>query len=236
MWLALETSGDRASVAVGISGRLLGEAELAGSRQHAAGLPELIDEALRQAGATAAEVEGIILADGPGGFTGLRIGAAVAKALIRTRRRPLWSAPSLIATAAAAGEDSDGALIAVVGDALRGELFAAAVRRRQGGLDIVLSPEVWRPDALAEHCPRPDRLVVRDEGAPVLPSAWNELPRLASKPAARDLLALIGVRGGARLIPDSTGWEPQYGRPAEAQARWEATHGRRIPDSPGHLR
>jgi hypothetical protein len=78
--------------------------------------------------------------------------------------------------------------------------------------------------------------VVRDEGAPVLPSAWNELPRLARKPAARDLLALIGVRGGARLIPDSTGWEPQYGRPAEAQARWEATHGRRIPDSPGHLR
>jgi tRNA threonylcarbamoyladenosine biosynthesis protein TsaB len=236
VWLALETSGDCASVAVGITGRVLGEAELAGTRQHATGLPGLIDQALDQAGATSAEVEGIVLADGPGGFTGLRIGAAVAKALIRTRRRPFWSVPSLIAMAASAGESAEGALIVAVGDALRGELFAAAIRYWPGRLETVLSPGVWLPDVLPARCPEPDLVVVRDEGAPALPSAWADRPRLARKPAARDLLALIGVSGGARLITDPAGWEPQYGRPAEAQARWEATHGRPIPDSPSHLR
>jgi hypothetical protein len=28
-------------------------------------------------------------------------------------------------------------------------------------------------------------------------------------------------------------WEPVYGRPAEAQARWEKAHGRPLPDSVG---
>lgn len=236
MWLALETSGDRASVAVGLPGRLLGEAELAGTRQHAAALPGLIDQALDNAGGTAAEVEAVILADGPGGFTGLRIGAAVAKGLLRTRPRPFWTVPSLVAMAAAPGQAPEGALIVALGDALRGQLFATAIRHRPGHLDTVVPPAVWWPEALAEECPLPEQLILRDEGAALLPAAWAGLPRLIRSPAARDLLALIGVSGGARLIADAAGWEPQYGRPAEAQVRWEATHGRPLPDSPGHLR
>jgi hypothetical protein len=29
-------------------------------------------------------------------------------------------------------------------------------------------------------------------------------------------------------------WEPTYGRPAEAQARWEAAHGRALPNPAGN--
>ena len=47
------------------------------------------------------------------------------------------------------------------------------------------------------------------------------------------LLALVGVRGGAARIESVQAWEPVYGRPAEAQARWETTHGRPLPDSVG---
>ena len=236
MWLALETSGDCASVAVGTAGRVFGEAELAGTRQHAAALPGLIDQALGQAGARGAEVEGVVLADGPGSFTGLRIGATVAKGVLRAQPRAFWGVPSLVAMAAAAGGRADGSLIMAVGDALRGELFAAAIRRHPGHLELILPPQAWRPDALAADCPLPDLLVLRDGGTPVLPSAWTQVLRIVRAPAARDLLALIGVSGGARFINDAAGWEPDYGRPAEAQARWEATHGRRLPDSPGLLR
>ena len=47
------------------------------------------------------------------------------------------------------------------------------------------------------------------------------------------LLGLLG-RGVGRLLDDPAAAEPVYGRPAEAQAQWEARHGRPFPDSSGH--
>src|SRR5882672_11285694 len=210
MWLALETSGDRASAAVGDPDRILGQADLAGTRRHAAALPLLISQALEQAGAGAGEIEGIVLGDGPGGFTGLRIGATVAKAMLRTRRRPFWSVPSLVAMAAAADRERRGALVVAVADALRGQVFATAIRSRPQGIELVLAPGVAHPDELARQLPGPDRVVVRDEGVPVIPSPWAGLPVSTRWPVAADLLALIGVRGGARLVSHPAEWEPDY--------------------------
>src|SRR5439155_22498513 len=51
-------------------------------------------------------------------------------------------------------------------------------------------------------------------------------------PAATLLLALLEREGSGRTIGDPATAEPGYGRPAEAQARWEARHGRPLPDSP----
>jgi len=53
-------------------------------------------------------------------------------------------------------------------------------------------------------------------------------------PEAETLLRLIDVPGGARVIAAPLDFEPHYGRPAEAAAKWEREHGRPLPDSPGH--
>ena len=55
-------------------------------------------------------------------------------------------------------------------------------------------------------------------------------------PRARQLIALTGRRGGAVPVMAVEGWAPEYGRPAEAQARWEAAHGRPMPDPIGSPR
>jgi hypothetical protein len=47
---------------------------------------------------------------------------------------------------------------------------------------------------------------------------------------------LDGVPGGIREVPDVFAFEPDYGRPAEAQTRWERSHGRAMPDSGGEYR
>jgi hypothetical protein len=47
------------------------------------------------------------------------------------------------------------------------------------------------------------------------------------------LLGLLDESGGATQVDPVEGWQPQYGRPAEAQARWEMAHGRPLPDSIG---
>jgi tRNA threonylcarbamoyladenosine biosynthesis protein TsaB len=68
-------------------------------------------------------IERIAVGVGPGGFTGLRIGIATARALAQARDLPLVGVSSLAALAA--GAQHEGAVVAVV-DARRGEVFAAA--------------------------------------------------------------------------------------------------------------
>jgi len=54
-------------------------------------------------------------------------------------------------------------------------------------------------------------------------------------PNATTLLSLFSREGAARAVDDPLSAEPVYGRPAEAQVRWEARHGRplRDPSGPG---
>jgi tRNA threonylcarbamoyladenosine biosynthesis protein TsaB len=239
MWLALETATDRASVAVGRTAADAVEESLLGARRHAGALLPMVEAALRRRGIGLDEVTGLIVSDGPGSFTGLRVGATAAKALARARGLPLLTAPSLMARAAgvAAGSTS---LVLAVSDALRGEVYAGAFRFGPGRVVTELEPGVRRPDALAGLDLVPDVLVGE------LPAVARELLERATArtmivppegaPRATALIALAAMEGGAREVPNPSEWEPVYGRPAEAQARWEIAHGRPLPDPAGGAR
>ncbi|HEY7027405.1 MAG TPA: tRNA (adenosine(37)-N6)-threonylcarbamoyltransferase complex dimerization subunit type 1 TsaB [Gemmatimonadales bacterium] len=219
MWLAIDTATDRASVALGLPGSVLAEEEISGARRHASHLLPTILEALRRVGAGLPEIEAIVLADGPGSFTGLRVGAAVAKALVESQPITLWSTPSLLSSAAALGQD--GRLVLAVSDALRGELFAAAYRVSSSRVDTVLAPSVHRADDL-----NASGLVPQVVTGP----AADRMGGVPAWPSAATLLRLIGLSGGVRRTADPRRWEPEYGRPAEAQVQWERTHGRPLPN------
>src|SRR4051812_25931985 len=121
MWLAMGTATDPASVAIGALGaEPLGE-DISGARRHAASLLPAIQSLLRRAGVSLDHLEGIVLSDGPGSFTGLRVGASVAKALVHARGLPLWIAPSLLVRAAGLAE-TKGVVLAVA-NALRGDVY-----------------------------------------------------------------------------------------------------------------
>jgi tRNA threonylcarbamoyladenosine biosynthesis protein TsaB len=235
MRLAIETATDRASVALGRSAGDAVERELAGARRQAAELLPMIDAVLRQAGATLDDVTALVLSDGPGSFTGLRVGASVAKALVQARGLPLWTAPSLMVRARGAGQP--GRTILAVANALRGELYAAAYRFESEGVRTLLAPSVHRPDALVAGTIRPDLLVGEaPEPAARLLEAWAGAPLVGppeGAPHARVLLGLVDLSGGASRVERVQGWEPVYGRPAEAQARWETAHGRPLSHSVG---
>ncbi|MDQ3138378.1 MAG: tRNA (adenosine(37)-N6)-threonylcarbamoyltransferase complex dimerization subunit type 1 TsaB [Gemmatimonadota bacterium] len=235
MRLALETATDRASVALGASAMGVFESELTGTRRHAATLLPMVDDLLRQAGATLDDVTALVLSDGPGSFTGLRVGASVAKALVQARGLPLWTAPSLMVRAA--GVAGPGATVLAVADALRGELYAAVYRFDGHAVCTLFAPSVCRPEALAGSGPRPDLLVGEaPEAAVGLLERWAGSALIrppAGAPHARTLLSLVDRPGGARRVETVHRWEPAYGRPAEAQALWETAHGRPLPHSVG---
>jgi tRNA threonylcarbamoyladenosine biosynthesis protein TsaB len=239
MWLALETATDRASVAVGEGVEDAVEESLSGARRHAGALLPMIETALRRRGVSLDQVRGVVVSDGPGSFTGLRVGASVGKALVRARGLPLWTAPSLVVRAAGVAGASH-RLVLAVSDALRGDVYAAAVRFEPGLVRTELEPGVWRPEALAQLDLAPDAMV--GEAPPAAVAAlerWTGLEMIGpphGAPSAVRLIGLIASEGGARRVEDAQGWEPVYGRPAEAQARWEIAHGRPLPDSVGGAR
>src|SRR6185295_14196793 len=82
--LAIDTATDMGSVAVGKPGAIASEVFM-GTRRHATALTPAVNEALRLAGVSLEHVTGVIVADGPGSFTGLRIGFATVQGLIRAR-------------------------------------------------------------------------------------------------------------------------------------------------------
>jgi tRNA threonylcarbamoyladenosine biosynthesis protein TsaB len=116
----------------------------AGSRgEHASRLLVLVEQALDDAGAGWDDVERIAIGVGPGGFTGLRIGIATARALAQARGLALVPVSSL--RALADGAESGAAAVAAVVDARRGEVYAAAWAADRE----LLAPQALAPGALA---------------------------------------------------------------------------------------
>jgi tRNA threonylcarbamoyladenosine biosynthesis protein TsaB len=178
-----------------------------GSRgEHASRLLPLVERALEEAGVTWDDVERIAVGVGPGGFTGLRIGIATARALAQARGLPLVPVSSLAALAA--GAEPPVAVAAVI-DARRGEVFAGA----WAGERLLLEPAALAPDALAERLRALDPPVqaVGDgavrfrsalEGAGVaVPVDGSAVHRIAAAPLCR-----LGAAGEPaerdRLLPD----------------------------------
>ena len=113
-----------------------------GRPRHASRLLELVESALEDADTSWEAVTRLAVGVGPGGFTGLRIGIATARALAQARQLEVTAVSSLMALAA--GAQHDGVVAAVI-DARRGEAFFAAYR----GAEALAEPAVLAPERLA---------------------------------------------------------------------------------------
>jgi tRNA threonylcarbamoyladenosine biosynthesis protein TsaB len=105
----------------------------------------LVEGLLAEAGTGWDEVGRIAVGAGPGGFTGLRIGIATARALAQATGVPLVPVSSLAALAAGSG-DPDGTVAAVL-DARRGEVYAGVYAGRRE----LMAPAALPPVELAER-------------------------------------------------------------------------------------
>lgn len=245
-YLAVDTATDTGSVAVGEPGSMWSEVLIA-DRRHASALVPAIDQALMLAGVGYEQLAGIVVADGPGSFTGLRIGFATAKGILQQHAGlALYTVPSLLGTAWGAAPFAGGPVAALY-DALRGEVFAAVYAfdgRVESGqpvagasrLNVLVPPQLTTVPELAACCPVTPALAVGDGAArhPDEIERWigrGPVAPPAGTPRASALLGLLALEGGVARIDDPVGYEPVYGRVAEAQARWERAHGRPLQDS-----
>jgi tRNA threonylcarbamoyladenosine biosynthesis protein TsaB len=231
--LAIEASTADASVAVVRGDAVLAERRAVMRAGADDALMPAIDAALGAAGVSPRELAAVACGAGPGGFTSLRIAAAIAKGVAHATGCALVAVPSLAlaaASRAAAGPDGPADWLATL-DALRGERYAARVTTVRGsdgrvGVSAYAYLGVLSGDALATARGSGGAHVDVNAEPPTAAAVRAFVLRDAAD-AARGPSEVEG--GGLAVLPvDLATWEPDYGRQAEAQARWELAHGRAL--------
>jgi len=173
-----------------------------------------VAECLRDAGVRGSDIARIVCGAGPGSFTSLRVAGSVAKGLAAGYGVELYAVSSLLLIVSGAQPPLPNGKYLSVLDAMRGEFYSARIILRSGVAIQSEAPTLLSAAQLEEvrFGDRSVRVVGPGQEIDAHPHARGVAP----------ILAPIRESGPVNLAS----WEPDYGRLAEAQVRWEAAHGR----------
>ena len=143
--LSIETSTDVCSVAMSENGQCIFRKEDHSGPNHAVSLGVFVDEALSCTDNHAIPLGAVAVSQGPGSYTGLRIGVSMAKGICYGRDVPLLAVPTLEVMAVPVllnHEIEEDALLCPMIDARRMEVYSAIYDRalkpqRETRADIV---------------------------------------------------------------------------------------------------
>jgi len=237
--IGIETSGRVGSTALCVDGRTLQSHTFAEGPRQARDIMPAINGLLQRAGVAKTDVGAVAVSEGPGSFTGLRVGVTCAKTLAYALRWKLTGVPSLeVLVQNALPDRFDGCEQACpVQDARRarvyGTLFHSVRGHWQGETGVMLLP----PEELARRLP---------EGTLVFGTGVHKYPDVFGSDRFRQgPLELANGRAeevarlGARLIAEHGGMSPmqllpKYYRLTEVQekGRRESSRVNRPPNTP----
>jgi tRNA threonylcarbamoyladenosine biosynthesis protein TsaB len=217
--LAIDTCGPAGSVALGRFNRqlshqaaealaveILGQIELEG-RSYSATLVAAVGELLSRTATHLRLLDAIVAVNGPGSFTGVRVGLSAVKGLAEAARIPVVAVSRLEVLAATAG------VVSAALDAHRHEVFLRLAFPGELGRELLAGA-----GELAQIAP-PPRIALCDEAAALLlGSAWPgaELVRTAP-PNAADALLLCASRAAAGEFVDLALLDGHYLRRSDAE-------------------
>ena len=221
--LAFETSAKAASVALTENGKLLGESYQNTGLTHSQTLMVMAQDLLKQCGKTVSDLTAVAVAEGPGSFTGVRIGVAAAKGIAWGWELPCYGISTLEAMATGLGV-FDGLICACM-DARRSQVYNALFLVDGGILERVSED---RAIALAElkteleHIDGPIFLV--GDGANLTYKTLSEeIPNLVLPPEHRLHQRAVGVallaeqKQTAGETGDGNALSPNYLRLSQAE-------------------
>jgi tRNA threonylcarbamoyladenosine biosynthesis protein TsaB len=216
--LALDASTYAGDVALLADARVVAESTTAMKGAHEERLMPTVARVLEEAGLSVGAIDRVVCGEGPGSFTSLRIAGAIAKGIATGTRRPLYAVPSMALIVG--GTDLPPGRYVVAIDALRAEFYVGLYDVDARGSLV----EVERAKLVAAS----DLERMADEYGARLVSPSAIVGGITASPRARAVArldAMLDARGPVEIA----GWEPSYGRLAEAQVRWESDHGRALP-------
>jgi len=146
MILCIETATPVCSVAISDKGREIANKTLAEGQRHSSELAVIIAGCLSEARIKQSDLTAIAISDGPGSYTGLRVGASTAKGLCYGLEIPLIAIPTL--QCISAQYRSKDVVVMPSIDARRMEAYTAIYRRGQELRPI--RSTIWTEEVLNE--------------------------------------------------------------------------------------
>jgi len=225
--LAIESSNQTMSAAVVDNGRLVAEINTNGNLQHSTQLMPAIDRVLTIAGWEPSDLECIAVAKGPGSYTGIRIGATIAKTLAWTLGLPLVPVSSL-KIIAANGEGATERIIPII-DARRKNCYTGIYRYENQTLvnlipDSHVASEEWFSRLLAEE----GNYLFIGEDITIYKERISELfgerARFASESQALPRASVLAALSTNETEIDPHLFVPEYLKNPEAEEKWQEVH------------
>lgn len=147
--LNIETSTTCCSAAITIDGKPVASVEQLANANHASQLPVFIQQLLHEANANGWHLDAVALSQGPGSYTGLRIGASTAKGICYGLNIPLIPVDTLqvLCASVPSGVLPDNALLCPMLDARRMEVYTALYQQQGTQLSTISEVQAMIIDA-----------------------------------------------------------------------------------------
>lgn len=223
MILAFETSAKAASVALLEGNKLLGESYQNTGLTHSQTLLKMAEDLLENCGKTPADVTAVAVANGPGSFTGVRIGVAAAKGFAWGAEIPCYGVSTLEAMAEGLGV-YEGYVVPTM-DARRDQTYTAVFRAEGGTLTRILDDCAISFAQLGEKIKNIEKpiFLVGDGAVLCYNTLVEEIPGLVLPPEHRIHQRAAGVALVARKMMengepgDGASMSPNYLRLSQAE-------------------
>ncbi|WP_342499977.1 tRNA (adenosine(37)-N6)-threonylcarbamoyltransferase complex dimerization subunit type 1 TsaB [Bacillus sp. FSL M7-0791] len=221
--LAIDTSNHTLGIALVRDFTVIGESITYLKKNHSVRAMPTVEALMKECGVSPSELSKIVVAKGPGSYTGVRIGVTIAKTLAWTLSIPI-SAVSSLETLAANGQYFDG-YISPLFDARRGQVYTGLYTFEKGLIKEVESDQnILLTDWLHE---------LKQTGKPVLflgqdvhlheesiRSILGETAVLAEGTVHNPRPSVLAFLGADRPAEDVHQLVPNYIRLAEAEVKW----------------
>ncbi|MDD6158313.1 MAG: tRNA (adenosine(37)-N6)-threonylcarbamoyltransferase complex dimerization subunit type 1 TsaB [Oscillospiraceae bacterium] len=185
--LGIESTAKAASVALWRDGEMLALNYQRTALTHSRTLLPMAESMLANTGLTPEEIDCVAVAQGPGSFTGVRIGVATAKGLCWAAEKPAVGVSTLEAMAHLALGAAEGELICPAMDARRQQVYAALFEKK-GGLTRLCPDRAVDAGELAEEIRRSGRRVY------VLGDGWAVMEEALKKAGVECAVAAEALR------------------------------------------
>ena len=221
--LAFETSAKAASVALLEDTKLLGESYQNTGLTHSQTLMVMAEDMLKQCGKTVDDVTAVAVAEGPGSFTGVRIGVAAAKGFAWGKNIPCYGVSTLEAMAESLGIYQG--YVCPVMDARRSQVYNALFYVNCGVVERVKEDRAIALSDLAEELKTLEGpIFLMGDGSNLTHRTLSgEIPDLVLPPEHRMHQRAVGVailaqrQAEAGETGDGAALQPNYLRLSQAE-------------------
>ncbi|MFS0865362.1 tRNA (adenosine(37)-N6)-threonylcarbamoyltransferase complex dimerization subunit type 1 TsaB [Fredinandcohnia sp. 179-A 10B2 NHS] len=221
--LSIDTSNYVLGIALLEGEKVVGEFITNLPKNHSVRVMPAIQQLLQECGIRANELEKIVVAKGPGSYTGVRIGVTIAKTLAWSLNIPLVGVSSL-EVVAANGRYFDG-VISPIFDARRGQVYTGLYRYHGQDLYCEKSDQIiLLTDWLTELKSEETKVLFIGNDLPIheekIKTGLAELAYVAPYTDWNPRPSELALLGRNREPEDVHTFVPNYIRMAEAEANW----------------